>query len=616
MCGIIGYVGSQDVAPILIDGLKRLEYRGYDSAGIVIIDKEAQLFRAVGKVSNLEKRIGSHPLVGSLGMAHTRWATHGKPSEPNAHPHADCHGRLFIIHNGIIENFQTLKQDLLDEGHTFRSETDSEVIAHLIEKYYDGNLAEAVRRALARVDGTFGLAVIHKDHLDQAIVARRSSPLILGIGDGEHFFASDVAALVKHTKRVVYLDENEMAVLTPHHFTIGSLDKPDLVHSSSRTVHVDWDITAAEKQGYSHFMLKEIFEQPEAVRNAFRGRLLPAKGTAKLGGLDSVIDRLQAAHRIIIISCGTSYHAGLLGRYVLEELTDLSVEVDLASEFRYRKLNFRYGTVVLGISQSGETADTLAAVREAQTRGALALGLVNVVGSSIARETSAGVYNHAGPEISVASTKSFISQVTILTLISLMLGRLQKLSLRDGKAIITALEKLPSQIETILSNADEILRIAKKFADYKNFLYLGRKYSYPVALEGALKLKEISYLHAEGYAAGEMKHGPIALIDRQLPSICIVPRDSSYPKMVSNIQETKARDGRVIAIATQGDDKLRSILRVEDGTDEIFYIPETLEILSPILSVVPLQLLAYYVADLNGCDIDKPRNLAKSVTVE
>ncbi len=607
MCGIIGYVGKRQAAPLLIEGLKRLEYRGYDSAGLAVIDKVPQLKKAVGKIVNLESQLKGSEVRGCLGIAHTRWATHGRPSDSNTHPHTDCRGEIFLVHNGIIENYQRLKQKLAAAGHTFSSETDSEVVAHLIEEYYRGNLEEAVSKALSVIEGAFGLAVVHSRHQDQIVLARRSSPLVIGIGCDEMFVASDVSAFIEHTKRVVYLDDNEVATVCPSFFTIRTPSN-GLVKKPVETI--DWDIAAAERNGYPHFMLKEIFEQPEAVRNAQRGRINKSVATAKLGGLESVFDELTAADRMIMVSCGTSYYASLLGRYMFEELTDCVVDVDLASEFRNRRLNLKPGTVVLAISQSGETADTLAAVRLAKQCGALTLGLVNVVGSSISRETHAGVYNHAGPEIAVASTKSFVSQATILALIALMLGRAKGLSRSAGQKIIAGLEKLPEQLEQVLSSSGQIKALAEKYARFRNFLYLGRKFNYPVAMEGALKLKEVSYLHAEGYAAGEMKHGPIALIDEDFPSVCIATRDSSYQKMLNNIEEVKARGGRVIAVANEGDREVAKL------ADDLIYIPRNIELLMPIAAVVPLQLFAYYIAAFNGCDIDKPRNLAKSVTVE
>jgi len=608
MCGILCYLGKRQALPILLEGLRKLEYRGYDSSGLALAENgEVFCQRAVGKIQALENSLAGVQWKGSSGIAHTRWATHGKPSVANAHPHADCREKIFVIHNGIIENYQSLKKTLLERGHQFRSETDSEVLAHLIEEHHQGDLAEAVRDALGLVEGTYGIGVLSAENPQEIVVARKGSPLILGIGEGEIFAASDVSALVSHTKEVIYLQDEDVAVIHPGGYELSNLNSDSILRQTQK---VDWDVAAAEKQGFPHFMLKEIYEQPEAVENAMRGRLIEEEGISKLGGLNGVHDEFLEMERLIILSMGTSYYAALLGRYIIETCTDIAVEVDLASEFRYRKLNMKEGTTVLAISQSGETADTLAAVQEAKRKGALVLGLVNVVGSSIARETDAGVYNHAGPEIGVASTKAFISQLTILYLMTLALARHQRMSLSEGQAFIAGLKLIPDKIRRILDRASKIEAIAGRYHGYKNFLYLGRKFNYPIALEGALKLKEISYLHAEGYAAGEMKHGPIALIDENFPSVCLAPRDSAYEKMVSNIQEVKARNGPVLGIGTEGDTELQKIC------DDFIEVPATDEILQPLLMVVPLQLLAYYIARENGCDIDQPRNLAKSVTVE
>jgi glutamine---fructose-6-phosphate transaminase (isomerizing) len=607
MCGIVAYVGDQSARGILIEGLKRLEYRGYDSAGIAILNSPSYLAKTVGKVAVLEERVRQDSPNGNAGIAHTRWATHGKPTEANAHPHTDCTGKLFLAHNGIIENYQPLKKRLIAEGHVFRSETDTEVLAHLIESAYHGNLEAAVQKALALVEGTYGIAVVHAAHPDQVIMARRGSPIVLGIGKNESLAASDASALAQHTDQVVYLEDNEVARLEAGQFYITTLGNRS-VNRGTTQLEISQD--AMDRGKFPHFMLKEIFEQPEAVENALRGRLSHSEGVAKLGGLESVMDRLQQARHLIIISCGTSYYAGLFARYVFEALTDLTVETELASEFRYRKLNLRQNTVVLAISQSGETADTLAALREAKRKGALVLGLVNVVGSSIARETHAGVYSHAGIEVGVASTKSFVSQIIILTLIALLAGRSRDLSYEEGSVLLRGLEKIPDQIRTILKQSDRIRELAKKYSKAEHFLYIGRKYQYPIALEGALKLKEIAYIHAEGYAAGEMKHGPIALIDPAFPTMALAPEDGSYDKIVSNIQEIRAREGRVIAITSEGNAKLGDLV------DEVIEVPRSHEILTPLLTVVPLQLFAYHCAVLLGRDVDKPRNLAKSVTVE
>lgn len=608
MCGIVAYVGQQTAREVLVEGLKRLEYRGYDSSGVAILNcSTPYLAKAVGKVASLEERIWKDTPEGQIGIAHTRWATHGRPTEVNAHPHVDCSGQIFLVHNGIIENYQLLKKRLISAGHTFRTETDTEVLAHLIEERYEGDLETAVQKSLAEVQGTYGIAVMHSDHRDQIVVARRGSPLVLGIGRDEALAASDVSALSQHTDQVVYLEDNEVARLEPGRFWIKTLDNKAV---SREATILESGSEAAERGAFPHFMLKEIFEQPEAVENALRGRINHSEGVAKLGGLESVLDRLQQARHLIIISCGTSYYAGLYGRYVFETLTDLTVETELASEFRYRKLNLRQNTVVLAISQSGETADTLAALREAKRKGALVLGLVNVVGSSIARETHAGVYSHAGMEIGVASTKSFVSQVTILTLMALLVGRSRDLSYEEGASILRGLESIPDQIRQILKHSDFIRDLAAEYRNYPHFLYIGRKYQYPIALEGALKLKEIAYIHAEGYAAGEMKHGPIALIEPSFPTMAIAPEDGQYEKVASNIQEIRAREGRIIAVTTEGNGKLGTLV------DHVIEVPRTCEILMPLLTVVPLQLFAYHCAVLRGCDVDKPRNLAKSVTVE
>ena len=608
MCGIVAYVGKQTARDILLEGLRRLEYRGYDSSGVAILDSASPyLAKAVGKVAALEQRVRKESPEGAVGIAHTRWATHGKPTETNAHPHTDCSGRLFLVHNGIIENYQVLKKRLSGTGHTFRTETDTEVLAHLVEGYYQGNLEAAVQKALLEVQGTYGIAVMHVDHPDQIIVARRGSPIVLGIGKDESLAASDVSALAHHTDQVVYLEDNEIARLEPGQFSIKTLDNKAV--NREATV-LEGGLEAMDRGSFPHFMLKEIFEQPEAVENALRGRVNHSEGVAKLGGLESVLDRLQQARHLIIISCGTSYYAGLYGRYLFETLTDLTVETELASEFRYRKLNMRQNTVVLAISQSGETADTLAALREAKRKGALVLGLVNVVGSTIARETHAGVYSHAGIEIGVASTKSFISQLTILTLMALLVGRSRDLSYEEGASILRGLERIPDQIREILEQSSRMRELATRYCAAEHFLYIGRKYEYPIALEGALKLKEIAYIHAEGYAAGEMKHGPIALIDPSFPTMALVPEDGSYDKVISNIQEIRAREGHIIGVTSVGNTKLGPLV------DDVIEVPRAHEILTPLLTVVPLQLFAYYCAVLRGCDVDKPRNLAKSVTVE
>lgn len=608
MCGIVCYVGDRNAAPILLEGLKQLEYRGYDSAGLAVQhDRDVQAHRAVGKIIELENKVGGLSLTGAGGIAHTRWATHGEPTEQNAHPQTDRKEDVFVIHNGIIENFNALKKKLVKKGVVFRSETDTEVLAHLVGLNFEGDLGEAVRKTMSQVEGTFGIAVLHRNTPGQIVVARRGSPLIIGVGDGCHFAASDVSAMVRYTNKVVHLQDNELATLTADGFSMSTAHAKPIERV---TETVEWRAEDAELNGFPHFMLKEIFEQPETIKNAIRGRLEPGEGVPKLGGLMPVWEELKKCRHMVIVACGTSYFAGCVGRYIFEKLTEIDVGVELASEFRYRKLNFPANTFVVALSQSGETADTLAAIREAKRKGAGLLGIVNVVGSSIARETDAGVYNHAGPEIGVASTKIFTSQLTILVLMALLLGRHQKLSLTEGIETIRALEVLPEQVKQVISQANHIEAIAQTYHHCNNWLFLGRKYNYPIAMEGALKLKEISYIHAEGYAAGEMKHGPIALINPEMPTVAIVARDDMQQKMISNIQEIKSRRGPVIAITTEGEDEVKQLV------DETIEVPATLDFLAPILAVVPCQLLAYYCASFLKRDIDKPRNLAKSVTVE
>ncbi|MGD9034561.1 MAG: glutamine--fructose-6-phosphate transaminase (isomerizing) [Desulfobacteraceae bacterium] len=608
MCGIVCYVGAKKAKPVLIEGLKRLEYRGYDSAGLAVQDgSHIDYYRALGKIVELERKINDLDIKGRSGIAHTRWATHGEPSEENAHPHRDGDENVFVIHNGIVENFHYLKKKLEKSGVAFRSETDTEVLAHLISLNFDGNLNEAVRKTMSQVEGTFGMAVIHRHSPGEVVVARRGSPLIIGVGEDGNYAASDVAAMVRYTTEVVHLNDNELALLTEDGFSISTAQAKTIQRA---TETVEWQPEDAELNGFPHFMLKEIFEQPETIKNAIRGRLEPGEGVPKLGGIMPVWDRLKDCRHLVMVACGTSYYAGSVGMHIFEKLTEVDVEVELASEFRYRKMNFPPNTFIIALSQSGETADTLAAIREAKRKGAKLLGIVNVVGSSIARETDAGIYNHAGPEIGVASTKIFISQLTILTLLALLLGRHQNLSLTDGVEALKALSALPDQVKKILSNDNHIQAIAQKYYRCDNWLFLGRKYGYPIAMEGALKLKEISYIHAEGYAAGEMKHGPIALINPDMPTVAIVPRDAMYEKMISNIQEIRSRRGPVIAIANEGDDKIREM------ADEVIEVPPTLDYLNPILCAVPCQLIAYHCARLLNRDIDKPRNLAKSVTVE
>ena len=609
MCGIVGYIGKQKAAPILIEGLKRLEYRGYDSAGISVFDRGKIItLKAVGKVASLENKIGGKDILGTIGIAHTRWATHGKPSDKNSHPHSDCNGNIFLVHNGIVENYQELKDELVKKGHKFSSETDTEVIAHLIEEFGKKlDFKNSVLETLKVIKGTYGLAIINKKNPNKIIAARLGSPLVLGLGQDEYIVASDVSAIIRHTDKVIFMEDGEVAIVTAENYEIITVKNKAV---SKEATKLDWSIEKAEKQGFDHFMLKEIFEQPDAISDAVRGRLIIKDGMTKLGGLKDASEKLRNLKRIIIVSCGTSYHAGLIGEYMLEEYAGIPVEVEYASEFRYRKALLDKKTAVIAISQSGETADTLAAIREAQNKGAMTIGIVNTVGSTIARETEAGIYNHAGPEIGVASTKAFTSQLSILALLALFLGRQRDMSLVTGKRIAMEVNKIPRLIENILKQSKEIKKIARKYAKYQNFLYLGRKYNFPIALEGALKIKEISYVHAEGYPSGEMKHGPIALIDKNFPSIFISPKDSVYEKNLSGMQEIKARGGKIIAIATVGDKEIKKL------ADDVIYIPKTLEMLTPLLSVVPLQLFAYYVGISKGLDVDKPRNLAKSVTVE
>lgn len=609
MCGIVGYIGEQEALPILLEGLKKLEYRGYDSAGISIIcNNKIQTEKASGKIIALEEKLSDKCFKGNIGIAHTRWATHGAPVEWNAHPHCSYDGKISVVHNGIIENYAILKSKLQSEGIKFVSDTDTEVIAHLIARFYKGDIKAAVLQAISKLEGAFGIAVLCEQEPNVLVGARRGSPLILGIGDtNDYFLASDVSAIVHHTQKVVYLDDNDVVVIK------GS--KYELLNMSNQQVQrevqeVEFDVESVAKGGFPHFMLKEIFEQPESLRNTMRGRLLLADGTAKLAGLDSNIKELRSINRIIIIACGTSYYAGMVGEYMIEDLAGIPVEVEYASEFRYRNPIINPGTLVLTISQSGETADTLAALKEAQHKGATVLGICNAVGSSIARYSNGGVYLHAGPEIGVASTKAFTSQVAVLAMIALLLGRQRHISFEKGIDIAKAIYEIPNLVQATLELSNQIAEIAKDFIHSKNFLYLGRHYNYPVAMEGALKLKEISYIHAEGYPAAEMKHGPIALIDEDMPVVVIAPNDGLFDKIVSNIREIKARGGRVIAITTEQSTVL------DQFADHVIQIPQTLPMLMPLITCIPLQLLAYHIAVLRGNDVDQPRNLAKSVTVE
>ncbi|MBN1130627.1 MAG: glutamine--fructose-6-phosphate transaminase (isomerizing) [Chitinispirillaceae bacterium] len=611
MCGIVGYIGNQEAFPILINGLAALEYRGYDSAGIALVNgkKKSQLYKDKGNVSHLREIMRKNSPAGTTGIAHTRWATHGAPSKVNSHPHVDQANRIALVHNGIIENYGSLKDRLKGEGVRFRSETDTEVLAQLVGRYYTNrDLASAVRKALLEVQGTFGIAVVAFDNPDVLVGGRKGSPLVVGVGDNELFLASDASAIVHHTKKVIYLKDGNLIELRKNgEYSTVTLDNRAV---NTEIHHIEGDAEALAKGGFDHFMIKEIFEQPETIRNAMRGRLLVEEGAARLDGLNLVLPELRSIRRILLIACGTSWHAALCGEYMIEEIAGIPVEVEYASEFRYRNPIIESHTLVFVISQSGETADTLAALREAAHKGATVLGICNAVGSTIARETHGGVYLHAGPEIGVASTKAFTSQLTVLSLLTLLLGRMRRISHAEGMAIARALLQIPVQVTKILKQNKAIREIARCYRKHRNFLYLGRSYNFPVALEGALKLKEISYVHAEGYPAAEMKHGPIALIDKEMPSVVIALRDSVYEKVISNIQEIKARGGSVIAIATEGDRNIRRFAR------HVVYVPETIEMLSPLLSVIPLQLLAYHIAALRGCAIDQPRNLAKSVTVE
>jgi glucosamine--fructose-6-phosphate aminotransferase (isomerizing) len=607
MCGIVGYIGTKEAAPILLAGLKRMEYRGYDSYGFCFLnDGKASLFKRVGKIENTEQEFLENNFVGQIGIGHSRWATTGIVTEENAHPHCDCKGEIFVVHNGIIENYKELKAKLITEGHVFKSETDTEVIAHLIEKYYLNNLEEAVGKALNDVRGTYGLAVISTKEPDKLVAARMSSPLIIGVGVDEFLVASDSSAIITRTRQIINLDDGEIAVLKRDGFCIFKEEQ----EAKKNIETIDWDIEQAEKGGYKHFMLKEIMEEPNVIEDAMRGRLVEEEGLVKLGGLEAVQDQLRKIDNITLIGCGTAYYAAKIGEYMLEEYAGIPTSTDIGSEFRYRKPIINKNTAAIFVSQSGETADTMAALREMKAKGVLTLGVTNVVGSSQSRETDAGVYTRSGPEIAVASTKAFIGQLTTLALITIYLGRQRDMSIVTGKRIVDELMKIPELAKDILKQKDEIKRIAEKYKQYRDFWFIGRKYNYPIALEGALKLKEISYVHAEGVAGGELKHGPLALIDENYPTIAICPTDSVYEKMISNIEEVKARKGKVIAIATVGNKEIKDIV------DDVIYIPKTLEMLTPILSVIPLHLFAYYFADSLERDIDKPKNLAKSVTVE
>ena len=616
MCGIIGYVGKKSASPILLEGLRRLEYRGYDSAGVAILDNaNLSLRKKKGRIDDgIARVLKAEPASGSLGIAHTRWATHGVPSDTNCHPHLDATGKIAVVHNGVIENYDALKQKLIRAGHKFKSDTDTEVLAHLIGEHYtkrgskNGDaLAQAVCDALREVIGTYGLAVICTDFPDTIIGARRGSPLIIGIGKHENFLASDANAIVAHTKKVVYLNDYDVATITPERFDVLNLGADT---ANVQISNLEFSQEDAARGKHAHFMLKEIYEQPQTILNALRGRLDFEGATAKFGGLNMTAAELRGIDRIVIAASGTSWHAALVGEYLIEELAQIPVEVEFAHEFCYRNCPLEKNTVLLVLSQSGETADTLAALREAKRRGHRALAIVNVVGSTIARESDGGIYMHAGPEIGVASTKAFVSTISILTLLAVHLGRLRNLSAKRALDVLHGLEALPKQLEKILAQNDALKKVAKKYAKADDFFFLGRGYTFPIALEGALKLKEISYIHAEGYSAAEMKHGPIALIDAKTPTVFLVPQDAMYDKTMANLAMIRARQGPIIALATEGDKAIKKV------ADDVVYLPPALDLLNPILASVPLQLFAYHIAVARGCDVDKPRNLAKSVTVE
>ncbi len=610
MCGIVGYLGGKQAYPILVEGLKRLEYRGYDSAGVALQqDYDGRLFLAKtrGRISALEALVEGQDTGGTLGIAHTRWATHGAPNDVNAHPHTDASGKLAVVHNGIIENWSALRQLLEQDGVEFRSDTDTEVLAHLFARYYEGNLAKAVQAGLQEVRGAYGIAVIHADEPDVMIAARNGSPLIVGVGEDEYIVASDASAIIEHTTNVIFLEDNEMAIIGRETLQTSTIDA---IPTHKQIEQVEWSLEQIEKKGYPHFMLKEIMEQPESLGDTLRGRLDPDAGEVRLGGIQDVGRQLTHLRRIIITACGTAWHAGLVGEYLFEDLVRIPTEVDYASEFRYRNPIIDEGTVVIAISQSGETADTRAALREARLKGALVLGIVNCVGSTIARETDAGVYLHCGPEIGVASTKAFSSQLEVLLMMAVFMGRRRHLAPYQAAEIIQNLQRTPELVRKVLELNPAIEKVAQAYKDCPNWLYLGRGYNYPVALEGALKLKEISYVHAEGLPAAEMKHGPIALITEEMPVVFLANRGLQYEKVLSNMEEVKSRGGQLIALVTEGDNEINRL------ADHVLPVPDVPEPFQPIVNVVPLQLLAYHVAVMRGCAVDKPRNLAKSVTVE
>lgn len=607
MCGIVGYIGNKPVLPILIQGLRRLEYRGYDSAGVALFENNSiERIRSVGKIDNLAEKVTLHASAAVMGIAHTRWATHGGVTEENAHPHASLQGKLVIVHNGIIENYRELRHEL-EKQSMFTSETDTEVLAHLIGSQYQGDLREAVVNALKQVHGTYGVVVMHADHPNELIAARMGSPLVIGVGEGEYYVASDPTALLAYTKKVIYLEDGEIAAVTISGITTWNL-KEELI--TKNVQEIEWDEAQAEKQGFDHFMLKEIFDQPTVIEDAIRGRYNLAEGTAHLGGLNMTIAEMQSVHRIILIACGTSSYAGMIGKYAFERLAGIPTEVDVASEFRYRDPILDKHTLVFGLSQSGETADTLAALREAKRKGAFVRGVVNVVGSTIARETDGGTYIHAGPELAVASTKAYMNTVAVLLLYALQFGRIKRTSIATGQRIVHALLEIPQKMEQVLDQKEQIKIIAEKYMHMRDCYFLGRGINYPVALEGSLKLKEISYIHSEAYPGGEMKHGPISLLSKEFPVIAVMTKNQLYDKMRSNVEEARARGAQLILIATEGDEKARELAH------DVIFVPETMELLEPLVNTVAFQLFAYYTAVGLGRDVDRPRNLAKSVTVE
>jgi glucosamine--fructose-6-phosphate aminotransferase (isomerizing) len=611
MCGIVAYIGPREAYPIILKGLKRLEYRGYDSTGIALLNSGLKIYKKKGKVANLEETLQGKDLHANAGIGHTRWATHGEPSDRNAHPHQSASGKLAIIHNGIIENYTQLKQELSKNGYTFHSDTDTEVLLNFIEYIRNNNdcpLEEAVRIALKRVVGAYVIVLLDQDNPDTLIAARKGSPLVIGIGKNEHFLASDASPIIEYTKEVVYVNDYEVAIIKPDELILKNLGNE---RQTPYITKLDMELAAIEKGGYDHFMLKEIFEQPQTIYDCLRGRLDAAGGTITMSGIDKYAEQIMNANRIVMVACGTSWHAGLVAEYIFEELCRINVEVEYASEFRYRNPVINQGDVIIAISQSGETADTLVAIENAKAKGAIILGVVNVVGSSIARASHAGAYTHAGPEIGVASTKAFTAQLAVLTMIALKIGYAKGVLDHDRyMRLLQELDAIPGKVETLLKTSEQTKQLAEKYKDARDFLYLGRGYNFPVALEGALKLKEISYIHAEGYPAAEMKHGPIALVDENLPVVFVATRDSYHEKVISNMQEIRARKGKVIAVINEGDEQSQSL------ASDVIVVPEADEIMAPMLSVIPMQLLAYYIGVAKELDVDKPRNLAKSVTVE